>query len=57
MVVIDAEMASIDAEVDEAEFARRRADWRQPAPKATRGILAKYIRCVAPASQGCVTDE
>jgi len=25
--------------------------------KAARGMLAKYIRCVAPASQGCVTDE
>jgi dihydroxy-acid dehydratase len=57
VVVIDADAATIDAEVDEAEFARRRAAWRQPAPKATRGILAKYIRCVAPASQGCVTDE
>jgi dihydroxy-acid dehydratase len=43
--------------VDEAEFARRQAAWQQPAPKATRGILAKYIRCVAPASRGCVTDE
>jgi dihydroxy-acid dehydratase len=57
MVVIDAEQAAIDVEVDEAEFARRRAAWRQPPPKATRGILAKYIRCVAPASRGCVTDE
>nr|MCS5617454.1 dihydroxy-acid dehydratase [Pirellulales bacterium] len=57
MVVIDAEAATIDAEVDAAEFATRRAAWQQPAPKATRGILAKYIRCVAPASRGCVTDE
>jgi dihydroxy-acid dehydratase len=57
MVVIDAETASIDAEVDEAEFARRRAEWQQPAPKVTRGMLGKYIRCVAPASRGCVTDE
>jgi dihydroxy-acid dehydratase len=57
MVVIDADTARIDAEVEEAEFARRRAAWKQPAPKATRGMLAKYIRCVAPASQGCVTDE
>jgi dihydroxy-acid dehydratase len=56
-VVIDADTATIDAEVDEAEFARRRAAWQQPAPKADRGMLAKYIRCVAPASRGCVTDE
>ncbi len=57
MVVIDADTAAIDADVDEAEFSRRRAQWRQPPPKATRGILGKYIRCVAPASRGCVTDE
>jgi len=57
MVVIDADAASIDADVDKAEFARRRAAWRQPVAKAARGMLAKYIRCVAPASQGCVTDE
>jgi dihydroxy-acid dehydratase len=57
VVVIDADTAVMDAEVDEAEFVRRRAEWRQPPPKATRGILGKYIRCVAPASRGCVTDE
>jgi dihydroxy-acid dehydratase len=57
VVVIDADAATIDAEVAPDEFARRRAAWRAPPPKATRGILAKYIRCVAPASRGCVTDE
>ena len=57
LVVIDADTATIDAEVDEAEFARRREEWQQPPPKATRGMLGKYIRCVAPASRGCVTDE
>ena len=57
LVVIDADTATIDADVDEAEFARRREEWQQPPPKATRGMLGKYIRCVAPASRGCVTDE
>ena len=57
MVVIDAETASIDAEVSDAEFAKRRSAWQAPPPKATRGMLAKYIRCVQPASKGCVTDE
>jgi dihydroxy-acid dehydratase len=56
-VVIDADTASIDAEVSAAEFAKRRAEWQAPPAKATRGMLAKYIRCVAPASRGCVTDE
>jgi dihydroxy-acid dehydratase len=56
MVVIDADRAALDAEVDEAEFARRRREWWQPPPTATSGILGKYVRCVAPASAGCVTD-
>ena len=56
-VVIDADRATIDAEVSEEEFGRRRAAWQAPPLKATRGILAKYIRFVAPASAGCVTDE
>jgi len=57
MVVIDADAATMDAEVSDDEFRRRKSEWRAPPLKATRGILAKYIRCVAPASQGCVTDE
>jgi dihydroxy-acid dehydratase len=57
VVVIDADTATIDMEVSEDELRRRRGQWEAPPLKATRGILAKYIRCVAPASQGCVTDE
>jgi dihydroxy-acid dehydratase len=57
VVVIDADTASIDAEVPDEEFSRRRSEWQAPPLKATRGILAKYIRFVAPASRGCVTDE
>ena len=55
-VTIDADNARLDVDVSEAEFATRRAAWRAPALKCTRGVLAKYIRCVAPASEGCVTD-
>ena len=57
VVVIDADTASIDVEVSDEELRRRNSQWEAPPLKATRGILAKYIRCVAPASQGCVTDE
>ena len=57
MIVIDAELASIDAEVSDEEFAKRKAHWQAPPLKATRGVLGKYVRCVAPASVGCVTDE
>jgi len=56
-IVIDADTATIDAEVSDEEFVRRRQEWNAPPLKATRGVLAKYIRFVAPASAGCVTDE
>jgi dihydroxy-acid dehydratase len=38
-------------------LAARKAQWRMPPYKATRGTLAKYIRLVKNASTGCVTDE
>ena len=57
VVTIDSEQASIAVAVSDEEMATRRAAWTQPTPKRQRGILAKYIRCVAPASAGCVTDE
>jgi dihydroxy-acid dehydratase len=43
--------------VSEEEIAKRKANWKQPALKASKGILFKYAQCVKDASQGCVTDE
>jgi dihydroxy-acid dehydratase len=57
VVTIDSDQASIDVDLSADALAVRQAAWQRPAPKRDRGILAKYIRCVAPASQGCVTDE
>jgi dihydroxy-acid dehydratase len=37
-------------------LARRRAQWKRPAPKYTRGVLAKYMQLVSTASRGAVTD-
>src|SRR5436190_20432025 len=56
-ISIDAAKCQIGVEVSDAELAKRRASWKAPAPKATSGVLAKYIRLVKPASEGCVTDE
>jgi dihydroxy-acid dehydratase len=38
-------------------IAKRRAAWKQPAPKYTRGLMGKYIRLVSPATKGAVTDR
>ncbi|UCH28830.1 MAG: dihydroxy-acid dehydratase [Myxococcales bacterium] len=57
VIAIDAEALSIDVELDEAEMAERRASWKAPPLKATKGTLYKYIKTVKSASEGCVTDE
>jgi dihydroxy-acid dehydratase len=57
LITIDAQANRIDVALSDEELARRRAAWQPPPLKATRGILAKYIRCVQSASEGCVTDE
>ena len=56
-ITIDAENNRIDVDVDDAELQRRRDAWEAPALKVDRGVLAKYIRLVKSASEGCVTDE
>ena len=43
--------------VSEEEIAQRRAKWRAPEPKASKGLLFKYALSVKDASEGCVTDE
>ena len=55
-ITIDAHKLLIQLNVGEDELARRRAQWKAPAPRYTRGLLAKYIRLVSTASLGAVTD-
>ena len=57
VIAIDAEANTLDVEIDESEMDRRRAAWTMPPYKANRGTLYKYIKNVADASHGCVTDE
>ncbi len=56
-VTIDAERNVLEVDLSKDELERRRKEWQEPAYKATRGTLAKYIRLVKSASLGCVTDE
>ena len=55
-VTIDAKQLLIQLNVDDAEIARRRAEWKAPAPRYTRGVLGKYFKLVGTASKGAVTD-
>ncbi|KWE71259.1 dihydroxy-acid dehydratase [Burkholderia ubonensis] len=54
-ITIDAHRLLLQLNVDDAELARRRAAWKQPAPRYTRGVLAKFAALARPANQGAVT--
>jgi len=55
-ITIDAKKRLIQLNVSKAEFARRRAKWKQPKPRYTSGVLGKYAKLVGDASHGAVTD-
>ena len=55
-VTIDAPARKLQLEVDEEELRRRRPAWEPPAPRYSRGVLAKYARLVPSADRGAVTD-
>jgi dihydroxy-acid dehydratase len=55
VVTLDADRGLLRLEVDDAELARRRAEWRPPAPRYTAGVLAKYAALARPASEGAST--
>jgi len=54
-VTIDANQLLIQLNVPEEEIARRRAAWTRPAPRYTRGVLAKFAALASSASKGAVT--
>jgi dihydroxy-acid dehydratase len=57
IIEIDAVKNSLTLKVNEDIISGRKKNWKQPALKATKGILFKYARTVKDASEGCVTDE
>ena len=57
IIALDVEKKTISVELSDAEFACRRAEWKQPKPRYKRGVLRKYIELVSSASQGAVTDK
>jgi dihydroxy-acid dehydratase len=55
-ITIDAHQQLIQLNISEAEFAARKAAWRAPKPRYSRGVLAKFAKLAASASRGAVTD-
>ena len=56
-ITIDAENNELKLVINEHEMERRLEKWTQPAPRYTRGVLAKYAKLVSSASLGAVTDN
>jgi dihydroxy-acid dehydratase len=55
-ITIDAENNELTLDLPEDEIKKRKDQWKQPAPKETRGVLAKYAKLVSSASLGAITD-
>ena len=55
-ITIDAENQVLTLNVSNPDIENRLASWEQPAPRYTRGVLAKYAKLVSSASEGAVTD-
>ena len=56
-ITIDAHQLLLQLNVPEDEIAHRKAAWKRPEPRYTRGVLAKFSRNAASASQGAVLDR
>jgi dihydroxy-acid dehydratase len=56
IIELDAVGRNMILHVPEIEIEARRKNWKQPALKATKGILYKYAKQVTTAAEGCITD-
>lgn len=56
-ITIDAHTLTLQLHVGDDELAKRRAAWKQPAPRYTRGVLAKFAKSASSASSGAVLDK
>jgi dihydroxy-acid dehydratase len=54
--LIDIPNRKLTLKVDDAELAKRKAAWKQPAPKITKGWLGRYARMVTSANKGAVLE-
>jgi dihydroxy-acid dehydratase len=56
-ITIDAKTLTLQLNVPDAELTKRRAAWKRPAPRYTRGVLAKFAKNASSASSGAVLDK
>ena len=56
IIKINLNQKEINAELTTGEIEKRKKNWKPPAPKYTRGVLAKYAKLVSSAAKGAVTS-
>jgi dihydroxy-acid dehydratase len=56
LIELDVAARKLDLKVSDAELAKRRAAWKAPAPKFSRGFGALYQSHITQANQGCDFD-
>ena len=56
VIALDIETRRIDLLIGDDEMARRRAAWKAPAPKFTRGYGVLYLKHIQQADKGCDFD-
>jgi dihydroxy-acid dehydratase len=56
-ITIDAHRLALELHVSDEELAKRKAAWKKPAPRYTRGVLAKFANHSSSASFGAVLDK
>lgn len=56
-ITMDAHQKLLQLNVSDDELAQRKAKWVKPAPRYTRGVLAKFAAVASCASRGAVTDS
>ncbi|HEY3552868.1 MAG TPA: dihydroxy-acid dehydratase, partial [Solirubrobacterales bacterium] len=55
-ITVDIDNRRLDIALSDEEIAQRVADYEQPEPQYTRGIMAKYAATVSSAAEGAVTS-
>lgn len=56
-ITIDSVKNELRLHLDDEVIQQRLANWKQPKPRYTRGVLSKYAKLVSSASEGAVTDK
>ncbi len=56
-ITIDARSLTLQLHVSDAVLSQRRAVWKAPSPRYTRGVLAKFAFNASSASSGAVLDK